>query len=165
MASETLDDPALQSATWDLDPLVGGDGDAGALRDLDEAKTRSDAFAARYAGKIAELDGPGLVEAVDELAAISEQVGKAGTYAGLRFSTDTSDPERGALMQRVQELGTQIETSLIFVGLEWAALDDERAEALLATEGLEHARHYLRMERRYRPHLLSRRRRSSPRSP
>ncbi len=155
MASETLDDPALHAAAWDLDPLVGGEGEAGALRDLDEAQQRAEAFAARHAGRIAELDGPGLVEAVDELAAISELVGKAGTYAGLRFSTDTADPERGALMQRVQERGTQIETTLLFVGLEWAALPDEQAEELLATEGLDHARHYLRMERRYRPHLLS----------
>src|SRR5436190_18753355 len=35
------------------------------------------------------------------------------------------------------------------------AFADERAEALLAAEGLDFARHYLRMERRYRPYLLS----------
>ena len=43
----------------------------------------------------------------------------------------------------------------MFFELEWAALDDDRAEALLAADGLDKARHYLRNARRYRPHLLS----------
>jgi oligoendopeptidase F len=73
----------------------------------------------------------------------------------LRFSVDTADPATGALLQRVQEQGTGIETALLFFELEWAALDDERAEALLAAEGLDFARHHLRTSRRYRPHLLS----------
>ena len=90
-----------------------------------------------------------------ELAALQELVGRAGSYAMLRFATATADPERGALLQRVQERGTQIETLLIFFELEWAALDDERAEALLAHDGLDFCRHHLRSARRYRPHLLS----------
>ena len=67
-----------------------------------------------------------------ELGAIYELVGRAGSYAALRFATDTADPARGALLQRVQERGTAIETKLLFFELEWAALDDERAEELLA---------------------------------
>src|SRR5256885_10298962 len=150
-----LEDPALLETAWDLDPLVDGRGDEGALAWLDEAERRAAASADRYAGRVAELDGPQLVEAMRELEAIEDLAGRAGTYASLRFATDTSDPQRGALLQRVQELGTAIETKLLFFGLEWAALDDERAEALLATEGLDFARHFLRMERRYRPYLLS----------
>ena len=93
-----------------------------------EALERSQAFAARYAGKLAELDSAGLEQAMRELGAIQELVGRAGTYAGLRFSVDTADPAAGALMQEVQERGTEIETTLLFFELEWAALDDERAE-------------------------------------
>src|SRR3954463_13468611 len=150
-----LEDPELLETAWDLDPLVEARGEDGALAALDDAERRSEAFASRYAGGVAELTGPELVEAMRELAAIEELAGKAGTFAGLRFSTDTSDPSRGALLQRVQERGTAIETKLLFFGLEWAALDDDRAEELLAAEGLEFARHFLRMERRYRPYLLS----------
>ena len=72
-----------------------------------------------------------------ELAAINELVGRAGSYASLRFSTDTADPARGALLQRVQERATEIETQLLFFELEWAALDDERAEELLAGDELD----------------------------
>ena len=122
---------------------------------LDEAQRRADAFADAHAGQVAELDGPGLAAAMHELAALQELVGRAGSYAMLRFATATADPERGALLQKVQERGTQIETRLLFFELEWAALDDERAEELLAADGLDFARHHLRTARRYRPHLLS----------
>jgi oligoendopeptidase F len=90
-----------------------------------------------------------------ELAAITDLIGRAASFAALRFSTDTADPERGALLARVQEAGTEIETKLLFFELEWAALDDERAEELLAAPGLDFCRHHLRSARRYRPHLLS----------
>jgi oligoendopeptidase F len=150
-----LEEPELLETEWDLAPLVDGQGADGVLAKLDEADQRAEAFAQRYAGNVAELDGAGLVEAMRELAEIEELAGRAGTFAGLRFSTDTMDAERGALLQRVQEKGTAIETKLLFFGLEWAALEDDRAEELLATEGLDFARHFLRMERRYREHLLS----------
>jgi oligoendopeptidase F len=148
-------DPELESAAWDLEPLLEGEGEAGVARRLEEALDRARLFAERYAGKLNELDGEGLAEAMTELAALYELVGRAGTYAGLRFSTDTADPANGALLQMVQERETAIETTLLFFELEWAALEEERAEELLAGEGLDFCRRHLRNVRRYREHLLS----------
>jgi oligoendopeptidase F len=157
MATPQVADPDVEGVGWDLEPLLDGAGEGAAGVDalLDEAQTRADAFAAAHAGKVAELDGAGLAAAMHELADLQELVGRAGSYAMLRFATATADPERGALLQKVQERGTQIETTLLFFDLEWAALDDEIAEALLATDGLDFCRHHLRSARRYRPHLLS----------
>ncbi|MGA9876031.1 MAG: M3 family oligoendopeptidase [Solirubrobacteraceae bacterium] len=158
MATETVPespDPELQAAAWNLDPLVDGQGADGARAQLAEALERSRAFATHYAGKLAEIDSAGLEQAMRELATIQELVGRAGTYAGLRFSVDTADPAAGALMQEVQERGTEIETTLLFFELEWAALDDEQAERLLDDESLEFCAHHLRNVRRYREHLLS----------
>jgi len=152
-AGQRTDD--VEQVAWDLSPLVEGAGDAGALAQLDEAGRRADAFAERHAGKVGDLDGRGLRDAATELGAISELVARAGNYAALGFAIDTADPERGALMQLVTERGTAIETALLFFELEWAALDDTRAEELLGVEGLEFCRHHLRGVRRYRPHLLS----------
>ena len=90
-----------------------------------------------------------------ELEAIVDAIGRAGSYAMLRFAVDTADPANGALLARVQERATAIETKLLFFELEWAALDDERADELLGADGLETTRHHLRTLRRYRPHLLS----------
>jgi oligoendopeptidase F len=86
---------------------------------------------------------------------IHDLVGRVGSYASLRFATDTRDPANGALLARVQERATAIETKLLFFDLEWAALDDDRAEELLAADGLDMSRHHLRTLRRYRPHLLT----------
>ena len=154
-ATDLIADPELQQTEWDLDPLVDGEGADGANRMLDEAVARATAYNETYAGKVAELDGEGLRAAMQELAEIEELVGRAGSYASLWFSTDTAEPERGALLQRVQERATEIQTKLLFLELEWAALDDERADELLRAPGLDFCRHFLRSARRYRPHLLS----------
>ncbi len=148
-------DPELAETAWDLGPLVDGEGPDGVTRRLQEALARAKTFAERYAGKLDELDSAGLAVAMGELAEILDLVGRAGSYAALDFSTDTADPARGALLQRTQERGTEIETTLLFFELEWAALPDERVRELLDGEGLDFCRHHLRSARRYRDHLLS----------
>jgi oligoendopeptidase F len=161
MASTDTTD--LASVTWDLSHLLEGDGvepapkgDEATMNELlDRAEELAERFAAEHEGKVAELDGPGLVAAMERLAEISELAGRAANFAHLRHAADTEDPANGALVQQVSERGTAIQTKLLFFELEWVELDDDRAEELLATDGLEFARHYLRMERRYRPHLLS----------
>jgi oligoendopeptidase F len=145
----------VETVAWNLEPLVAGEGPAGVDRQLDEAAERAHAFAAAHAGRVAAFEGPELVAAMEELAGISELIGLAYSYASLQFSVDTADPKIGALMQKVQERATAIETTLQFFELEWAALDDALADQLLATEGLDKSRHHLRTARRYRPHLLS----------
>jgi oligoendopeptidase F len=153
--AENLADPELLEAAWDLTPLVDGDEENGVVRQLDEARERADAFSAAYVGKLAELDADGLAAAMQEMAAMNELVGKAGSFASLRFATDTADAARGALLQLVQERATEIETKLLFFELEWAALPDERADELTADDALAFCAHYLRSARRYRPHLLT----------
>jgi oligoendopeptidase F len=155
MTADAPPRPDAADVAWDLEPLVDGEGEAGVERLLDLATARAKAFAERHEGRVDELDGEGLVEAMRELSEVRELAGRAGSYATLWFSTDTQDPARGALLQRVRERGTEIETTLLFFELEWAALSDARAEELLAAEGLDFCRHHLRTQRRYRPHLLS----------
>jgi oligoendopeptidase F len=153
--AENLADPELIETTWDLTPLVDGDPENGVERQLEEAFERAGVFAAAHAGQVAELDAAGLARAMHELEAINELVGKAGSYASLRFAVDTGDAARGALLQLVQERGTAIETKLLFFELEWAALADERADQLTSDDALSFCAHYLRSARRYRPHLLT----------
>jgi oligoendopeptidase F len=145
----------VQEVAWDLDPLVDGEGPQGADRLLAEADERAARFAEAYAGHVVELDGEGLATAMAELEAIVDLIGRAGSYAMLRFAVDTADPANGALLARVQEKATAVETKLVFFELEWAGVDDARADELLSAEGLETTRHHLSTLRRYRPHLLS----------
>jgi oligoendopeptidase F len=151
----TTADPALESAAWDLEPLVESRGPEGVEQLLDDARERAVAFAGRHHGQVADLGPEGLADAMHELAAIHDLTGRAGSYAMLSFTLDTTDPARGALIQRARELGAAIETQLLFFELEWNQLPDEQVERLLAADGLDFCRHYLRNLRRYRPHQLT----------
>jgi len=150
---------ALEEVTWNLDDLLDGldptDPEAAVSELLDRADAASDEFAVTYEGRVSDLGGDGLIKAMNVLAEISDLAGRALNYAHLRFAADTADPENGALLQMGSERATTIQTKLLFFDLEWAALDDERAEELLATPGLDFCEHHLRLERRYRDHLLS----------
>ncbi|MBV9311078.1 MAG: M3 family oligoendopeptidase [Solirubrobacterales bacterium] len=153
--AEYLNDPELLQTKWDLSPLVDGEGDGGVERLLEQASQQAEQFADEYAGKVADLDPIGIETAMHQLESIHELVGRAASYASLQFATDTADPARGALLARMQERATEVETKLLFFELEWAALEDRRADELLSAPGLDFCRHYLRAARRYRPHLLS----------
>jgi oligoendopeptidase F len=150
----TSTDVSAADVAWDLEPLLPEPGEAGVMRLLDEADVIADSLT-QQRGRIADFDADALVTFMGELASLSDRIGRAGNYAMLQFSTNVTDPARGALMQKVRERSTVIETKVLFFELEWAALDDARADALLADAGLAFAAHHLRSARRYRPHLLS----------
>ena len=91
---------------------------------------------------------------MDELEALSEPLARAQSFAGLLFAADTADPRHGALLQRVQERGSEIRGELVFFELEWLTVDDGRASELLAHPALARRRHLLSAWRRYRGHVL-----------
>ena len=155
MAAElTSPDLLASDVAWDLEPLVEGRGPARVDELLDEAARRAGDLVG-HRGHVGDLDAAGLADVMHALADVNEAIERAGSYASLRFSVDTTDPERGALLQHVEERATAIATELLFFELEWAALPDEKAEGLLADERLGFCAHYLRSARRYRRHLLS----------
>jgi oligoendopeptidase F len=149
----------LEEVIWQLEDLLAGesteDPQVAVTSLLEKSDAAAESFAERYEGKVSELDSDGLREAMEDLASISDLAGRALNYAHLRFAADTADPANGALLQMGSEKATAIQTRLIFFELEWAALEDEQAEAMLSGDGLEFCEHYLRNERRYRDHLLS----------
>jgi oligoendopeptidase F len=140
---------------WDLSDLLDGrDDEAAVLELLDEADRLADELA-KGRGQVASWDADALAACMEAQARLSDVLGRAGSWAQLRFSTDVTDPARGALMQRFQERATAMSTKLLWFELEWAALDDEQVDALLADERLASAAHHLRSARRYRDHLLT----------
>ena len=144
-------DLAASDVAWDLEPLLGdSDVDAHLAAASEIAGTIE-----RTRGTIASLDAAGLAALMQQVAQLQEHLGRAGSYAGLAFTVDTADAERGALMQRVEEESTAIATRVIFFELEWAAVSDDAAEELLADPRLEFCAYSLRSARRYRPHLLT----------
>ncbi len=140
---------------WDLSDLYAGPDDPQIDKDLSGALAAATAFAERYRGRVASLSAPELARAIDELEALQEPAARAGSFAGLLFAADTQTPRHGALLQHVQERGTEIRNALLFFELEWLAADAEHSEALLREPALARRRHFLAGLRRYRDHVLS----------
>jgi oligoendopeptidase F len=128
----TVVETGAERVAWDLTDAYDGPDDPKLEADLQDARTSTAAFATRYRGRIASLSAQELSDAVAELERINGIVGRAGAYAHLLFSTETSDPVRGALVQRLSEESAALETQLVFVRLEWSALADERVAELLS---------------------------------
>ncbi|MFZ4515248.1 MAG: M3 family oligoendopeptidase [Acidimicrobiia bacterium] len=150
----TESDRLASDVAWDLTPLL----DDVTPEQCGELLDRADVIAVRLAqlrGTLADLDADAFVQAMQDLAAIEELVGRVSSYAGLRFATDMNDPANGQRLQMVEERATAIGTKLVFFELEWAGLDEARAEALLADPRLAFCAHHLRNIRRYREHMLT----------
>ena len=147
-------DLTAEEISWDLDPLVDGAGLEGVNRLLDQAEALTTELEG-WRGRIADLDASELASAMTTLAKIQDALGRAGSWVSLRFSVDTSDPARGAAMQKFQEQATELSTRMIFLELEWAEVPESRAAMLLDSDELRFCRYYLESARRYRPHLLS----------
>ena len=144
----------LEQHTWDIASLVQARGAEGVRSLLDEAKRGAQELA-RHKGRVADFDAAALGHFMNEYGRVHELVGRAASYAHLWFSTDTREAERGALLQYVQEAGTEISTMLLFFELEWTKIPDRQAASLLGDPGLDVARHHLEVLRRFRDHLLS----------
>ena len=144
-----------EEVLWDLGDLYSGGSDPRLEKDLSESKQRAESFASSYRGRIAALDALELTRLLQEYEQILELSGKAGTFAYLHWSTNTEDPARGALLQRLQEHTSQLQQQLLFFELEWAHVEDKRAQEIMADPTLAHYRFWLALARRYRPHLRS----------
>lgn len=154
-ATAKIDNGPAAGVTWDLGDLYTGPDDPRLEADLAAALAAAEQFATQYRGRIAQLDAAGLAAAVDELERFEEPAYRAAVFAQLLFAGDTAAPRHGALLQRVQERSTEIRNAIVFFELEWVAVADERAGALLAAPALAKRRHMLEQMRKYKPHVLS----------
>jgi oligoendopeptidase F len=154
-AQQARNRSAAHGVRWNLSHLYEEPARAGVDRDLSAALAAANAFAARHRGRVAQLSASELAAAVDAYEAALEPAARARAYASLQFAADTQTPAHGALLAHVQEKGTEVRNALRFFELEWIAVDDVRAELLLADAALARRRHYLAAARRYRPHVLS----------
>jgi oligoendopeptidase F len=144
-----------EGVTWNLGDLYASVSDPKLDADLDAADRRADAFATAYRGKVAGLPAEMMADLLTEYEAIGDLAGKAGSFAGLSWSTQTDDPARGALLQKVTERGSRLRQKLVFLDIEWANAPDAPVARLMADPRLARWRHWLVTIRRTRPHLLS----------
>ncbi len=141
----------VTNVAWDIDSILDG-------RSIDELFDAAESSATELAdlrGRVGTLDAGQLADAMHSMATVMDLLARAGYHPMLSFSTDTSDPARGAAMAHSQQRATQINTMLIFFELEWAAADDEHVAGIIGDNRLDFCRHHLEQVRLERPHLLS----------
>ncbi len=145
--------PNAEGVHWDLSRLVT-DADE-ARREVDEVVKRCHAFADRYRGTIATIDAPTLAALLEELGDLDRDLSRIGSYAHLRESVDATGAETRDLVALMGRTFVDVGNALRFVELEWVAVDEARAEELIASPEVAADRHHLRSIRRFAPHMLS----------
>ena len=138
---------------WNLDDLCSGADEARAR--WDEVLERARDLAERYRGRVGSLDAAGLRALLDEVDEFGQDVSRLDLYCYLRLSMAADEVEANDLATVARDRSADVENSLVFLGLEWIAVDDDRAEELLVGEELSPYAHKLRVERREKPYVLS----------
>lgn len=142
-----------QDIRWELGDLCS-DTEEARSRWLDIV-SRAEEIAGRTRGRVGELDAAGLRALLDELDELEQDISVLQVYSYLRLSMAATDVDANDLATYTRERASDVENALVFVGLEWVAVDDDRAEELLASDELAPYAHKLRVERLEKPYVLS----------
>ncbi|MCF4099627.1 M3 family oligoendopeptidase [Maritalea mediterranea] len=120
---------------WDLSDLYpGADSDA-LKKDLADCERDAKKFAEDFKGKLADLAANGgLVDAVTRYEAMSDKMGRLGSFAYLQYAQNTADGERAKFMGDLNEKLTALTTPLLFFSLELNRIDDAVLDKALAED-------------------------------
>jgi oligoendopeptidase F len=141
---------------WNLADLYPDPGSEAVRADLAAAGAEAADIAARCQGKLAALAerGERLAEAIVAYERLHERLGKLGSYAGLLYAADTSNPEHAKFYGDIQEKITAITTGLIFFELELNRIDDAVLERALKAPELARYKPWLDDLRKEKPYQL-----------
>ena len=140
---------------WDLSDLYESPSDPALETDIKEVIKKADEFNAAYRGKVAELNASEFAKMLQDYEEIVQLLGKIGSFSHLIWSTNTEDSELGKLLQKANELGSEVSQKLVFSDVEWLKVDDKKANKLIQSDELEKWKHYLEVSRLYKDHALS----------
>ena len=144
---------------WRLDDLYPGMESAAYRADMERALAESAAFGAQWRGKLAEIvAGPQasqrLAEAVAAYEKLEDLLGRIMSYAGLIYSSDTTNPANAKFYGDAQEKITTASSDLLFFQLELNRIDDAALDAAMADGPLAHYRPWLVDIRQEKPYQL-----------
>jgi oligoendopeptidase F len=141
---------------WDLSDLYPGPNSKAIARDLESAARETQHIKSSYQGKLAGLAlEPGrLAEAIRAYERLTDTIGKLGSYAGLLYAGDTSNPENAKFHGDIQEKITALTTDLIFFDLELNQIDEEALASALRSPELARYRPWFADLRKEKPYQL-----------
>lgn len=146
---------------WDLRVFYQGVDDPQIAADIASLKEKVADFAKTYRGKLAEhaaLSGGGdaLASAITTYEALEDRMGRIASYAGLLFATSSTVPEHARFYGDMQTALTELNSDLLFFGLELNGLDDKEIEQLAeSSSAFTHYLPWVNDLRLHREHDLS----------
>ena len=141
--------------TWKLEDLYSSPTGTDLDADLKRAAAEAEAFSKDYEGKIGGLDGKGLGAAIARFEALTDVIGRVGSYAQLYYAQDMADPERGRFSQYASEQLNDIGSKLLFFRLELNKIEDADLAEKMNEPALAKYAPWLRDLRAFRSHDLS----------
>jgi oligoendopeptidase F len=138
---------------WSLTGLFASADDA--RGHTERALADAKAFAERWSGRLAQLDGATLAEALTELSDLRAARQEAEYYHYLAESTDSENAEIRDLGAWLEPRLTEIANVVRAFELEWIGLPADTAERLLSSPEVARDAHSLRKLRRFVPYTLS----------
>lgn len=146
-----------QAPNWDLSDLYAGVDDPNLEQDLQGNINKAKSFAGNYKGKLSSesLTASQLKSAMDDYEALYRSVYKPMAFAQLLFSTNTMDAKRGALVQKVSEVSSTVQTHLVFFDIEIGQMPQATFDQVMQADELQPYRHYLQKVRDQAKHNLT----------
>ncbi len=141
---------------WDLSDLYKSPDAPEVTRDLEKGAADAKALKEKWSGKLVALGGDGarLAEAVKAYEDLSDLLGKLGSYAGLLYAANQTDPARAKFYGDTSEKLTAISSDLLFFELELNQIDDDKLEAALRHPALARYKPWFDDLRKEKPYQL-----------
>ena len=150
-----VDEKLKDLPRWNLADLYDSIEDERIELNLDELKDMINNFQ-DYKGKIGELNGKNLYEAVIAYENIQELMAKLASYSYLKYSEDTSLDDNIKFYQRIKEELNNLYTDTLFFPLELNKISDARLQQLFKqSRSLSVYRQVIEDIRVEKPHQLN----------
>ncbi|MGO7420701.1 M3 family oligoendopeptidase, partial [Rhizobium ruizarguesonis] len=153
-------DPALGDLpVWKLQDLYPSATSTAFVADMEKAGKAAIAFEEKWKSKLTEAaaktDAEGIGAALKEYEALDDIIGRLGSFAGLTYFSDTTNPTNGKLYGDVQAKITEFSGHLLFFALELNRIDDAVIDACIANDpAAGHYRPWLLDLRKDKPYQL-----------
>ena len=156
MTDAVIDRPSgAESVIWDLSVFYESLEDPQIESDIERLEKLVDDFQACWRGKLNAMSAADFVNAYEALEAIYDLQGRLQSFAFLNFSTDTGNTAYQAFVAKMQDLDAALSQKMVFFDLEWNAVEESSARAILDDPLLARYRYFLEADRRYKPYQLT----------
>lgn len=142
---------------WNLNDLYDGLNDPKVEEDLARSEKYAGDISQSYKGKLGDLaanDPAVLAGAIRKVEEFSDLMGRLGSFAGLVYASNTTDPANAKFYGDIQEKLTAISTQTLFFSLELNLVDDAVLEEALKNDALAYYKPWIMDLRAEKPFQL-----------